>query len=67
MPTRNPLRLIHAAVEQPFRNYECRYYQECLDQACAGRWESWSCTGCEAFTPAPRAITSNNRGQDFDT
>jgi hypothetical protein len=63
LPTCNPLRLKLADSEQPFRRFECHFYQICLSKACVGRWESWACTGCEAFEPAIRATVSNNRGQ----
>jgi hypothetical protein len=62
---RRPRRLMQAPLEQPARHHDCRYYPCCLDEACEGRWESWSCTGCGAFERAARPITSNNRGQDY--
>lgn len=65
MPNRTPLRLKDSALEQPFRHLDCRYYGQCLSEACAGRWESWSCTGCFAFEPAARVLLSTNRGQDY--
>ena len=62
---RCPLRLKHASTEQPFRHHDCRFYLRCLDDACAGRWESWSCVGCGAFQAGPRDEMSNNRGHDY--
>lgn len=49
MPLRAPLRLMRAATEPPFRHVDCRFYRDCLNEACTGRWMSWSCAGCEAF------------------
>lgn len=64
-PQRRPQRLMLASIEQPARHHDCRYYHCCLNDACDGRWESWSCTGCGAFERAARPIVSNNRGQDY--
>lgn len=64
-PPRNPRRLKQALVEPPFRMHNCRHYQNCLDDACEARWDSWCCTGCGAFEQAARPAVSNNRGHDF--
>ncbi len=67
-PVRNPMRLKRSVEDEtnpPFRRHDCRSYRECLDRACADRWESWSCTGCYAFEQAERPETSTNRGRDF--
>ena len=63
MPIPSPLRLKETAIE-PFRHFDCRFYHACLATACLGRWESWSCVGCEAFEAAEPAEVSHNRGQD---
>ena len=65
MPTCKPLRLMQATIELPFRHFDCRFYQKCLDAASAGYWQSWCCTGCHAFEAAAPATVSNNQGRDF--
>ncbi len=38
--------------EVPARNYTCRYYAECLNQAAAAN-EVFSCEGCPRFKETP--------------
>ncbi|MFO0580229.1 MAG: hypothetical protein U1A78_40170 [Polyangia bacterium] len=64
MPLRAPLRLIRPAAEPPFRHVNCRFYRECLNEACTGRWMSWSCTGCCAFDPAAPIAPGARSGAD---
>lgn len=33
-------------LSPPFRNYDCKNYEECLTLAAAMNWESYTCTGC---------------------
>lgn len=66
--TRNPMRLRRTMINEvtpPYRRYDCRSYRVCLDEACASRWESWCCIGCNAFEPADQPEVSHNRGRDF--
>jgi hypothetical protein len=56
--------LTQASVEPPFRHINCRFYRDCLNEACTGRWTSWSCTGCCAFDPETPLALSYRSGQD---
>ena len=40
--------------EPPFRRLNCMHYDDCLDLAIARHWESWGCTGCQAYRISPR-------------
>ena len=50
MKERNPQRLRKTLLlkeAEKERNWHCRHYELCLNDACVGMWLSWSCKACE--------------------
>ena len=36
------------------RNFDCRFYETCLDVAIKNKWDSFTCKACKAYDPYSR-------------
>jgi len=43
------------------RREDCRYYDQCLNEASAKRWRSFSCEGCDMFEECDKALPDIRR------